>query len=225
MDLLATIFQCIALVVAIRYFTRRKEGLYFLIYIATWLIDFTVIIFISKYFKVVKREFANSQFIVEISGAAASVVEFACFSFFFYKVLKFRTNRNVVKILPIAYAFPVTLFIIKLSRGVSVAEVIHLSYLVSSITLCLLVIPCMLYYYELFRKDGTENLFQKPSFIVISSFLLYCVLAIPFFLLLEEVIESNKTVLKFGFAIHLSSFCLLFLALTRSFNMNKSLID
>ena len=225
MDVIAVICQCVAIIKGIRYFKIRKEGVYFMIYITTWLIDFTVTVFVSSYFKAIKKDIPTAEFFTEISGAIASVIEFACLSCYFYKVFKFPKNRNLVKILPIAFAFPVTLFIIKVLSGVSVAEIVHLSYLVSSIDLCLLVIPCMLYYYELFRKDVTVSLFQKPAFLIISSFLLYCVLAVPFFLLLEEILESDKTVLKFGFAIHLSSFCLLFLALTRSFNMNKSLTD
>lgn len=184
---------------------------------------FTVATYIRLYISVIGHDTTFSILIDEIFVTIASIVEFCCFAYFFYKSLKSRRNKVVVKILAIAFTLPVMIFIDKLFTGSMALEIRHLSFLISSIGMCLLVIPCLLYYSELVSKKSYEPISQKPSFMIVSSFLLYCLLVIPFFLVADKFIETNPRVYHIGMIIHELSFCFLFVVMTWAFRLNKSL--
>lgn len=225
MDVFAIVCQCIALISGIRYYRRKKEGLYFIIYIFSWLISFTVVEWIVTYFQVIGRQYNRAILFEETCITIASMIEFCCFSYYFHNIFKFQKNKRLVKVLAAIFIVPVVFFFEKLVTGGSAAQVTQLSFVISSVALFLLAISCLLYYSELLTKPFTERLFKRPSFVIITSFLLYCVLVVPFFLLANRFVKTNSSVYFAGFTIHLTSFCLLFLAMTWAFRLNKSLTD
>jgi len=224
-DGLAILCQCIALVSGIRYYRKRKEGLYFILYTAAWLTGFTIVYYIHYYIKIAGKNPGASVIFFETCIVLISIVEYASFSWFQFKILSLTKNKKLVKFLALLFAIPVTLFFIKLVTGSSWETVQHLSYTLSSYEMVLLLIPCLLYFHELFTTKAQENLFNKPSFWIISALFLYCIIVIPFFLLADRFISGNRTVYNIGFTLHLSSFSLLFLALVKAFSLNKKLTD
>ena len=223
-DVLAIICQFIALISGIKYYKQKKEGLYFIIYIFSWLMSFTVAEWITKYFQIIKTQNNTALLFEETFIATVSMIEFCCFSFYLYRVLKFQKHKMLIKILAGFFVFPAAFFFRKVLTGSSPAEVTHLSFVISSVVLFLIAIPCLLYYYELLMKTFSGPLFKKPSFIIITALLLYCLLVVPFFLVADKF-QKNKLVNDIGFTIHLTSFCLLFLAMTWAFRLNKSLTE
>ena len=224
-DGLAILCQCIALVSGIRYYRKRKEGLYFILYTGAWLTGFTIVYYIHYYIKIAGKNPGASVIFYETCIVLISIVEYTCLSWFQFQVLTVLKNKNVVKLLALLFAIPVTLFFVKLAAGGPPQTITHLSYTLSSFEMTLLMIPCLLYFYELFTTKAQESLFNKPSFWIISALFLYCIIVIPFFLLADRFISGNRAVYNIGFTLHLSSFSLLFLALVKAFSLNKKLTD
>ena len=143
-DGLAILCQCIALVSGIRYYRKRKEGLYFILYTAAWLTGFTIVYYIHYYIKIAGKNPGASVIFYETCIVLISIVEYTCLSWFQFQVLTVLKNKNVVKLLALLFAIPVTLFFIKLVTGSPWETVQNLSYTLSSYEMVLLLIPCLL---------------------------------------------------------------------------------
>jgi hypothetical protein len=222
-DTLAIICMSIALISAVKYYKNNKAGGYFIMLILCWLIDFTIILYLKKYFLIVEQNRWLSILIEEISNVVASVTEYYCFSYFIFKSLILFNNKKLFQFSAILFLLPVIFFFSETVRGFPIERIRHLSFVISSIEMCLLALQCLLYFYELFKRKVQEPLIERPSFWIVSALFIYRILVIPFFLVADKFIDINKTVLSIGFTIHLGSFCLLFGALIKVFGMNKSL--
>jgi hypothetical protein len=221
-DLIAIICQCLALFYGIKFYFKRKEGGYFLIYILSWLLCFTIFEYIAAYIKLVQHDMPHSVIFEEINIMVASSVEYYCFSYFLYRV----SGKNAKRLIIVSYsAFAVLLlyFAFKIIIGSSPDAIKHLSYTISSVEMILLLIPTLLYFYKQLQQKKPDNLLKRPSFWILSSLLLYSVIVIPFFLVADKFLTSNRTAYYIGFTFHLTSFCLLFLALIKAFSLNKPL--
>jgi len=224
LSVVALVCQTIAMIKGIAYYRNKREGKFLLIYISSWLLTIVFIRYAIEYIRHVGNNNDLSIIIEETNYVVVSIIEYGCFSYFLSRLFASPKNKALVKIFTVLLIIPVLIFIHSLWLGNSAKVVRHLSFTISSIEMFLLAILCLIYFYELFQRASLGNLSEKPSFWIITALLLYCILVVPFFLVADKFITYNRIVLNIGFTIHLISFSVLFLAITKAFSLGKSLI-
>jgi hypothetical protein len=190
-DTLAILCMCIALFRAIRYYTKKKEDSYFIVFILFWLINFTIIQYLKKYYLLVEPNQKLSILIEEISNVIAALTEYYCFTHFIFKSLRNFNGKKLFRVLVFLFLLPVLFFFYEVARSFPIERIRHLSFVIASFEMCLLSIQCLLYFYKLFNRKVHEPLKERPSFWIVSALFLYCILVIPFFLVADKFIDTN----------------------------------
>jgi len=197
---------------------------FFLLYICAAFTSFTLAHYIWEYLWTIEKKPEVAIVFQETKEVLFAIIEFSCFSYFMFKALK-QHSRKLIKLFSVFFSLSVLLFIQKIVIGSSASEIRHFSFIVSSTEMGLLLIPCLIYLYELLKEKTEENLFQKPSFWIVSGLFIYSVIIIPFSLVADKFVKTNDRIIKIGFTMHLISFSLLFLALIKAFSLKKTLSD
>ena len=115
------------------------------------------------------------------------LTEFLCIYFFFYKVSFF--NNRIKKIL---LASSILFFMFYVTSFSNLSYVSNMSYLYNFESLIILL-PCFVYLYQLFLNPPILNLLQEPSFWFTSGVLIYFVLTLPLFIIVDNLNDHYFT--------------------------------
>lgn len=214
------ICQIIALIASIHYY-RKGEILFdlFIFYIVCSLILIitpTLIFFNSSINKQVRG--------IEIFNVIFSLIELLIFYTYFVKILEAKTIRVIMLSLIFVYLFFFISFFIKIfTTNIDIYKLTAISTYVTAIGLSVMIIPCLIYYIELFKRPPIKNLFASPSFFIVTGIFFYCVIIIPFFLISENLRLEHTQIFRIIFAFHYFTFATFFLMLTKAFSCKMPL--
>ena len=161
---------------------------------------------------------------VENQNIIFAIIEYIVFYYFFRAIIISR----VIKALMFFFLFPLVIagifFFYKIFSGnISQSLVRKSADLIISVELLLLAFFCIVYYYELFRKKPVYNLNESPSFWIVTGLFLYSITIIPFFMITNIFIPTQKSIIHIFYSFHYISFGFLFLAITKAFLCRKPL--
>jgi len=123
----------------------------------------------------------NRAMYSKISIPVFILTEFVCIYFFFYKVSFF--NNRIKKVL-LASSILFLAFYVTSFRNVFYIS--HMSYLYNFES-AIILLPCFVYLYQLFLNPPVLDLLQEPSFWFTSGVLIYFVLTLPLFIIVDNL--------------------------------------
>lgn len=143
-----------------------------------------------------------------------TLLEFLVFFLFFKKILERALHRKVLKIAAFVFLLTgVTLFIYDTySSGLPQLQSVHLLFNLQMISL---LVPCLLYYVEIFRIKPTLDLFHEPSFWVTTGLSFFMICTFPLSLSTDYLYKTNEILYRNLFSLFYIFYILLFLMIIR----------
>jgi hypothetical protein len=86
-----------------------------------------------------------------------------------------------------------------------------------------MIIGCLAYFFELFKLDNLSLLNQKPSFWIVTGCLFYSTYSLPFLLIAQKVLITNKQLFILLYSGHYITFSFVFIMLIKAFICRKPL--
>jgi len=123
----------------------------------------------------------------KISIQVFILTEFVCIYFFFYKVSFF--NNRIKKILLVS---SILFLLFYITSFTSLFYISHMSYLYNFESMIILL-PCFIYLYQLFLNPPVLDLLQEPSFWFTSGVLIYFILTLPLFIIVDNLNDHYYT--------------------------------
>ena len=207
-----------ALITAILYSKKNLLVLLFMIYMISSLIGTFIAIYtlnLNAYYKIIY---------LEMGSLVVSFIELTAFTLFFYKIFQSCMIKNMLIYSLAGFFFiNVYLFALIISHDTPAVFAPTITFKILAVQLTMLVVLCILYYYEVLKVKSEKNLFNRPSFWITSSLFFYCLTIIPFFLIRVELKNNYKSLVQLFFSVHDFSFALIFIALTNAFLCKKPL--
>lgn len=163
-----------------------------------------------------------SDFSIEGLNILFASVEYIIFYFYWRRVLD---HFFIKKVMPFFIVlFPISL-LYYFYRGLLISDsdviIKKIPDFIISLELLLLAIPCLLYYWELFKIKPLQSLNTRPSFWITTGLFLYAITIIPFFIISNDLLKKNQPVHDAAFAVHYVLFGFLFLAITKAIQFKK----
>lgn len=219
-DILELLSISIAIIVAIR--SKRKEIVSYLF------IGYSIcslLLLLQSYFSILANVTSTTRVkIMEGSNIFFGLVEYLVFYFFFKSVL----SSNLIKHLMSAFFLilitaTLAFFYIDIFNPPSKFTIIQIADLIITFELLFLAFLCIVYYYELFTKKPILNLFQKPSFWIVTGLFFYTIIIVPFFAITNIVVTTNEEIFFTFFTVHYLTICTLFIAISKAFLCKRTL--
>ncbi len=205
----------IALIIGIKFYRKEKTYISFLLYISLSLIFFLALPIIY----VIKDLHGRSAAVFdEVWNTVFALVEFIIFYYFFLKIL----NAKIIKLLMRISFLPIfilsSIFFIKITDPeFSRNQIIKLSFQINIVEFFLLLIPCLIYFYELFTKEASQILSKSPAFWITTGIFIYCVVSLPFLLIGDNLAINYKGLYHMMYGVHYISFSFLFISFAKAF--------
>lgn len=215
--------HCGVIIISLSNYKREKEKILFILYIISTLLLFTLHRYISFYIGHILLDETLAIKYHETANMIFTIIEFGSFYFFFFRVLEISWSKKALKLLAGVMLFMLAWFAFRLATGSEIEIIQHISYLTSSVEMFLLIIPCLIYFYELFQKMPFVNLSQKPSFWITTGLFLYSGTIIPFFLIADKINNYSPNLSDYFFSAHYFTLGILFLLLSKAFSCKKPL--
>lgn len=213
-------FLCLIIAITTAFLSAKKESvvLLFILYTVSGL---AITVFINS---ILDFEEPRKTIYNQIAILLISFIELTAFAFFFYKTLQIDKIRRKIKFFVIGFLL-INIFVVWriTSLEISTTYMKRIAYKTTAFQLILLVLLCMVYYYEILKLKSEENLFKRPSFWITTSLFFYCLTIIPFILITEELESIYKPLVNVFYALHDLTFALIFIALTNAFLCKRPL--
>jgi len=187
-----------ALVVSLRYYNRHKD-----LRIFTYYILFSFLQDLTEFFApAVKMDKITSRIILASSEYAFMLFEFIVCNYFILQHLSSARRRMAVKVNALIF------FCLLLYMGLRYYKVIYLRsfFLFEAI---FLVLPCLLYFYELFVNVRPEPLKNQPSFWIITGILFLNACSIPMLLTVGLLGKYSQAAFFLNFILYSIFFILI----------------
>jgi hypothetical protein len=187
-----------ALVVSLRYYNRHKD-----LRIFTYYIFFSLLQDLTEFFaNAVKMDKITSRIILASSENAFILFEFIVCNYFILQHLSSARRRMSVKVNALIF------FCFLLSLGVMYYKVIYLHtfFIFEAI---FLVLPCLLYFYELFVNVRPVPLKNQPSFWIITGILFLNACSVPMLLTLGLLGKYSHAAFFLNFILYSIFFILI----------------
>jgi len=209
--------QATAIITTLYFLKKEPKAVYFFIYSCS-----ALCLFLTSEFFLVPTGAQHYTFLTEGANMIFALIEYIVFYNFFQTVL---ATSGIKKFMRFFYTFlMVSILLILLSRLINPLSCIpirKLSDFIISSELLALTSLCLVYYFESFYKKTTSDLKSSPSFWIVTGLFFYSIIIAPFFMITDEIIESNKKFYFIAYSVHYTSFGVLFLAITKAFFMRK----
>jgi hypothetical protein len=166
-DSLGIILSIIAFIVGLKHYKEPKE-LRIITYYSGVAVAYDII---GTYFQLL-----NNLTVGIVGESILSVIEFIIFCIYLYRAISSHRMRAIIKFF--YWTFPALLFFawIKWKR----LDMPTLAYVLDALYL---IVPCLVYFYELFTTSKLLFLKNHPSFWIVTGILFYNSCTIPLFLL------------------------------------------
>jgi hypothetical protein len=219
-SLLVGLFELTAIITGLLFAPKSRIVIFFLFYL---ILDF-VFFLCDIYLKVFSSFTPEQAYIfVLLTNGVISLVELLTYFYFFSHVIKNKTTITFMKILAILF-FIITVLLEVTQFTFLTSRLTYTVELAGAIEFLSLVPPCLVYYYELLKNDPIANLYQHPSFWIVTGILFYSVNSIPY-LLIDRFVYDNQYEHRYllDLAFFYIPFSLNFIFLTRAFLCKKTL--
>jgi hypothetical protein len=184
--LLMFVSEFIALLLAIIFIKREKIGRAFIFYIGFDFLVLTIGMLI-----IVHKEF-NPNFLahfVSITNVLIAMIELLAYYYFFKQVLLSKNVKSLMNLLAVLFAIGVIIYV-----GIRVPNFQHrdkyMSDVIGAVEFIFLLPPAVQYYFQLLNTTSSINLFDRPSFWIVTGIFLYALVSIPYYLL-QYYLRSN----------------------------------
>jgi len=205
----------ISIIVGILNFKKTKLHISFLCYSLMAILLFVVYDLVSYY----ESNSTSREKIYEVINTLFCLVEIFVFYFFFSHKLKSLLFRSILRILVWIYFILVFSFYLCIYFSVfDVSQIHYLSYQMTVVEFFILLICCLIYFYELLSSDPAGSTFNLgPTFWIIASLFLYCIISLPFFIIARNLFQTNREIFFWMFSLHYVSLSFLFFCLAKAF--------
>lgn len=137
-------------------------------------------------------------------------IELSCLYLFFYKTKLF--SKLIRKVIVYMYITFLLFYFMLLIKSVFLLMHIEYIYYIESI---IILVPCFIYLFQLFIKPPTLNLLNEPSFWFYSGILIYFILTLPLFFMINYF--QGKNMGNMLDIVNFLGYNLIFLFLTRAY--------
>jgi hypothetical protein len=210
----------IAIVSCFLFVQKNTVAIFFLTYL---ILDF-VISLCDTYLQTFSS-FTRSQIFnfITLTNPIISLVELLTYYYFFSRIIKNKSILRVMKIF--AFSFFVVIVLLETTRFAFLTpRLVYVADVIGALEFIFMVPPCFVYFYELLKNDPIVNLYQRPSFWIVTGILIYSVISIPY-LLIDRFVYDNQYEHRYllDLAFFYIPFSLNFIFLTRAFLCKKTL--
>ena len=144
-----------------------------------------------------------------------TLFEFYIFVSFFKTILESQFHRNILN--SIVYCFTIigSAILIKdiVFYGFPQKINIHLLFIIQALSL---LIPCVLYYTNLFKGEPTLNLLNEPSFWIVTGLSFFMICTLPYSFFIDYLLKTDFIVYRHLFSIFHIFYILLFIMIIRA---------
>jgi len=213
----------IALIAGIRYYRNEKLNFHFLAYTIAGLLIFLATQVVINFFS---REQKTTKLIIEISNVLFCTIEFLTFYIFFYQIFNFKYTKLIMSICFVLLLILETLFFIKIQNtNFTTTKIMRFSFYINVVEFFFLLLPCLLFFYNLLTRKKTESLnsIKSPSFWITTGLFFYISISLPFLLIADTLLLIHRELYNAMFAIHFLSISILFLCIAKAFSCKAPL--
>lgn len=167
-----------------------------------------------------KNKGRTEEIVQNISGNLFLLVEFILLSNFLLKSIVSETKRKITRAISVLFLLYIGTFWLARLRPVP-------NFFMGvdgfwSLESLVLVIPCLFYFYELFKLLHPVNLLDHPPFWVVTGILFYNSCSIPLFLLLPVIRHNYPYYFEIAFSLNNILYGIFFLLLIRASYLARS---
>jgi hypothetical protein len=145
-----------------------------------------------------------------------TLFEFLIFVSFFIKILQNAGYKKLIKILRFLFmnvgAF---LFIYDICSFARIK--VNATFFLFTFEAIILLIPCLLYYLEIFQSKPTLNLLQNASFWVVTGLFFFMISTLPYSILIKKIYETSWLIYSHLFSLFYIFYIILFFMITRAY--------
>jgi hypothetical protein len=211
--------QILVIVLGITYQLKSKVGQFFILFA---LVDFTVLnlLFYLDYFSAMNK--VTYYKTVGILNSFCFLSEFLAYYYFFLQTLQSKKAKSVLRILRIGF-IALTLFYL-LNAFIFNIRTTTVMYYLGAIEYLFLLIPCLVYFYELFTIPSLQNLLQRPSFWIASGIFFISFISIPYYTIASYLFYSElQYTSPLNAALFILPLGITFLFLSKAFTLKTEL--
>lgn len=197
-----------------KHFTLRLFPFYF---------SCLIIVFLSLYANIYSKEvimYSLTKFnFHHYIDYFSTLIELLVFVHFFTLIIespKFRKVLITITILFVLYYFVELYFDKRFSRSISETTQSRV-YTIESL---ILLIPCFVYFYELFKKPPTLNLRQEPAFWIVSGLSFFVTCTLPYSLLENYLRKNYLYLMTTLYSVFYIFYILLLLMIIKAYTCN-----
>jgi len=167
------------------FFRKNTISLFFLIY---FILDFAMLVFYC--YTISSEPNSNLKTLTFISNTIISLVEFLVYYYFFLKIIHNKAVIKLMKLFRVAFVSIIIIFTIT-SFNLQINQNYYSSNILTVMEFMLLLPPCFVYFYQLFKSDPIIILTQRPSFWIVTGIFFYTLISIPYYLLSRFVYNNE----------------------------------
>lgn len=207
-----------AMVISVRNRKKHRSLKFFPIYFGCLLI-----VFLSLYANICSEEviiYSLTKFnFHHYIDYFSTLIELLIFVHFFTFVIESQRFKNILIIITalfVFYYFVELYFDKRFSRSISETTQSRV-YTIESL---ILLIPCFVYFYELFKRPPTLNLKQEPSFWIVSGLSFFVTCTLPYSLLENYLRENYLYLMTTLYSVFYIFYILLLLMIIKAYTCN-----
>jgi len=177
-SVLAALLEVFAIITGCVFVRKDRIGKLFLAYL---ILDFLIL---ASYFSIISIFNISPRklsFFVNPVNIIISFVELFVYCHFFINVIQNKSIIKLIRILRFAFIGIIGLLI---SLEINFfTKRYYISEMVAACEFLLLLLPCFAYFYELLNSDPAQNIYQRPSFWIVTGIFVYSLISIPYCLI------------------------------------------
>jgi len=219
-DLVMLSFELIAIATGFFFVRKQKLGILFLAYLA-----FDFCMGVGDHYVELSLNFSKQEIVLFVghTNLLIALAELYIYFYFFSKILQNKKIIRLMKIVAAGFALIIVIFIT--TRFSFLTErFYYITNIIGVMELLMLIPPCLVYFHELFNNDPSINLYQRPSFWIVTGVFFYAAISVPYYLVDRILTDNRSNYSSVMFLLFFSiPFSVNFIFLTKAFLCRKSL--
>lgn len=214
------IIELTTILIGLKYVRHQFIGRLFLCYL---LFDFLIL---NIGFYILMKDTRTSRRMIQFiaySNCLVAFVEILAYYYFFNRTVRNKLINALFKIVPFIFCAYLVLTLISF-RNYEKWSNAYSEKIFGAVEFLLLIIPCIVYFLEILRTKSDDNLFERPSFWIVTGIFFHAIMAIPYNLADLYLVKTKypyKAIL--ALALFIVPFCLNFICLSKAFLCRKNL--
>jgi hypothetical protein len=211
--------QILAIVLGFTYQRKSKVGRFFILYAIFDFLMLNLLLYLDYFSGIEKSTYRKATNVI---NSLCFLAEFLAFCYFFTQTLQNKKIYGVLKSIRIAFILLLLFYLVN-AFVFNVRPSTTLFYL-GAIGYLFLLIPSFTYYYELFTKPSSQNLFKRPSFWITSGIFFISFLSIPYYTIASYLGNVNYQYSNsLGIILFTIPYGIRFLFLSKAFTLKTKL--